>query len=76
MKIYDRWGGIVYEGENKGWDGKNATSGQYFYSIEIIDYKNKLEKEIGQVTQCICLPFHLLSWQSFLLFDLQLINLI
>ena len=50
MKIYDRWGGIVYEGENKGWDGKNATSGQYFYSIEIIDYKNKLEKEIGQVT--------------------------
>ena len=29
---------------------ENATSGQYFYSIEIIDYKNKLEKEIGQVT--------------------------
>ena len=50
MKIYDRWGGIVFEGENKGWDGKNATSGQYFYSIEIIDYKNKIEKEIGQVT--------------------------
>ena len=52
MKIYDRWGGIVYEGENRGWDGKNATSGQYFYSIEIIDYKNKIEKEIGQVTLC------------------------
>ena len=40
MKIYDRWGGIIYQGENQGWDGKNAPSGQYFYSIEIIDYKN------------------------------------
>jgi len=50
MKIYDRWGGIIYQGENQGWDGKNAPSGQYFYSIEIIDYKNKLEKEVGQVT--------------------------
>ena len=50
MKIYDRWGGIIYEGENQGWDGKNAPSGQYFYSIEVIDYKNKLEKEVGQVT--------------------------
>ena len=30
--------------------GKMLNSGQYFYSIEIIDYKNKLEKEIGQVT--------------------------
>ena len=50
MKIYDRWGGIIYQGENQGWDGKNAPSGQYFYSIEVIDYKNKLEKEGGQVT--------------------------
>ena len=50
MKIYDRWGGIIYQGENQGWDGKNAPSGQYFYSIEVIDYKNKIEKEVGQVT--------------------------
>ena len=50
MKIYDRWGGIIYLGENQGWDGKNAPSGQYFYSIEVIDYKNKIEKEVGQVT--------------------------
>ena len=50
MKIYDRWGGIIYQGENQGWDGQNAPSGQYFYSIEIIDYKNKKEKEVGQVT--------------------------
>ena len=50
MKIYDRWGGIIYKGENEAWDGKNIPSGQYFYSIEIIDYKNKIEKEMGQVT--------------------------
>ena len=50
MKIYDRWGGIIYQGENQGWDGKNAPSGQYHYSIEVIDYKNKIEKEVGQVT--------------------------
>ena len=45
-----RWGGVIYQGENQGWDGKNAPSGQYFYSIEVIDYKNKIEKEVGQVT--------------------------
>ena len=50
MKIYDRWGGIIYQGENQGWDGKNAPSGQYHYSIEVIDYKNKIEKEVGRVT--------------------------
>ena len=50
MKIYDRWGGIIYTGENQAWDGKNMPSGQYFYSIKIIDYKNKIEKEVGQVT--------------------------
>ena len=50
MKIYDRWGGIIYQGENQGWDGKNAPSGQYHYAIEVIDYKNKIEKEVGQVT--------------------------
>ena len=50
MKIYDRWGGIIYTGENQAWDGKNIPSGQYFYSIKIIDYKNKIEKEVGQVT--------------------------
>ena len=50
MKIYDRWGGLIYQGENQGWDGKNAPSGQYHYAIEVIDYKNKIEKEVGQVT--------------------------
>ena len=29
---------------------KMQPSGQYFYSIEIIDYKNKKEKEVGRVT--------------------------
>ena len=50
MKIYDRWGGIIYQAENQGWDGKNVPSGQYFYSIDIIDFKNKIEREVGQIT--------------------------
>ena len=50
MKIYDRWGGIIYKGENKSWDGKNTPKGLYSYSIEIIDYKNKIDREVGQVT--------------------------
>ena len=50
MKIYDRWGGVIYQAENQGWDGKNVPSGQYFYSIDIIDFKNKIEREVGQIT--------------------------
>ena len=50
MKIYDRWGGIIYQGDNQAWDGKNTAKGLYSYSIEIIDYKNKIDREVGQVT--------------------------
>jgi len=27
-----------------------VPSGQYFYSIDIIDFKNKIEREVGQIT--------------------------
>ena len=50
MKIYDRWGGIIYQGDNQAWDGKNTAKGLYSYSIEIIDYKNKIDRQVGQVT--------------------------
>jgi len=49
MKIYDRWGGIIYQGENGEWDGENMPTGIYSYSIEVVDYKNKIEKEVGRV---------------------------
>ena len=50
MKIYNRWGGIIYQGDNQAWDGKNTAKGLYSYSIEIIDYKNKIDRQVGQVT--------------------------
>ena len=38
--IYSRWGGIVYEGVNEGWDGRlpngeYAKEGTYIYRIEV-----------------------------------------
>ena len=50
MKIYNRWGGIIYQGDNQAWDGGNTAKGLYSYSIEIIDYKNKIDRQVGQVT--------------------------
>lgn len=38
LTIYNRWGEIVYEGNNKGWDGVDALgnlcqNGVYFYRL-------------------------------------------
>ena len=45
MKIYDRWGEIIYNKDNGKWDGtlKNNTiaGGLYSYSITIYDFKGK-----------------------------------
>ena len=45
MKIYNRWGGIIYNEDNGKWDGKlnnNAVEhGLYSYSILVNDFKNK-----------------------------------
>ena len=45
MKIYDRWGGIIYDYDNGKWDGiineEIAPSGIYSYYIIVFDYKNK-----------------------------------
>jgi len=41
MRIFNRWGQIVYEGENRKWDGTfkgmAMTSGLYSYIVELID---------------------------------------
>ena len=54
MKIYNRWGQLIYDSSiNQGWDGK-ATNGEYceqgvyFYYLEI--YSTKNEKQIKQGT--------------------------
>ena len=44
IKILDRWGGIIFDGDNKGWDGNTngkIIGGLYSYSITILDFKDK-----------------------------------
>ena len=45
MRIYDRWGSIIYNEDNSKWDGtlKNNTiaGGLYSYSITVYDFKDK-----------------------------------
>ena len=54
MKIYNRWGQLIYDSSiNQGWDGKDKNGvyceqGVYFYYLEI--YSTKNEKQIKQGT--------------------------
>ena len=45
MKIYDRWGGIIYNEDNGSWDGKInnnlIANGVYAYCITVLDFKDK-----------------------------------
>jgi gliding motility-associated-like protein len=45
MKIYDRWGGIIYDRDNGKWDGilnnNLVNSGVYSYSITVLDFNDK-----------------------------------
>ena len=50
IRIYDRWGGIVFNEENKEWDGADYPKGIYNYNIEAIDYKNKVFRYAGKIT--------------------------
>ena len=54
MKIYDRWGCIIYNEDNGKWDGtmndKFIVSGLYSYSISLFDFKDKPFIYIGIVT--------------------------
>ena len=53
MYIFNRWGELVFQGENIGWDGtqngENITNGIYSYSIEVLDFKSKLFIYTGTV---------------------------
>ena len=54
MKIYDRWGGIIYNEDNGKWDGSlnnnSITSGVYSYSITVLDFKDKPFTYTGIIT--------------------------
>lgn len=57
MKIYNRWGKLVFETDNEflGWDGKDRDSGEiclpggYVYIIEALDSTGKNLKKVGSV---------------------------
>ena len=54
IRIYNKWGGLVYKGENMGWDGTQngelVENGTYSYSILVQDYKDKPFIYTGIVT--------------------------
>ena len=44
MKIFDRWGGIIFDEDDLAWDGNangKIIGGLYSYSIKILDFKDK-----------------------------------
>ena len=46
MKVYDRWGEVIYNEDNGQWDGKvnnnDIVYGVYTYSISVFDFNNRL----------------------------------
>ena len=56
MRIFDRWGELVFKTNdiNKGWDGsikggKIASTNVFIYKITIKDYKNKEREFVGHI---------------------------
>jgi hypothetical protein len=56
LKIFNRWGSQVWQGENVGWDGQanslkvEMPEGAYTYWIQIIFPNGRREERIGNVT--------------------------
>lgn len=51
LKIYNRWGGVVYDKEyyKNDWDGQGVSDGVYFYTLEYHTYFRK-DKAEGTIT--------------------------
>ena len=54
MKIFDRWGGLIYNEDNGKWDGmingKFVVNGLYSYSISVFDFRDKPYTYTGNFT--------------------------
>jgi gliding motility-associated-like protein len=53
IKIFDRWGGMIYNEDNKMWDGKTngklVNNGTYSYNITVTDINNRIFTYSGLV---------------------------
>jgi gliding motility-associated-like protein len=53
LEVYNRWGSLVYKGNNKGWNGtveqKPASGGTYVYLLECFDEGIKMKRQKGTV---------------------------
>jgi len=57
LEVYDRWGQLMFSSDdlNKQWNGNTqggraCQNGVYFYHVKMLDYKNNLVEEKGNVT--------------------------
>ena len=55
LTIYSRWGGIVYEGVNAGWDGRlqngqHAKEGTYIYRLEVYPPSKRTISKTGYLS--------------------------
>lgn len=57
MKVYDRWGNILFNKENfsdlipeNGWRGEGVQSGVYIYDIMVLYQDQTLENMVGDIT--------------------------
>jgi hypothetical protein len=55
LTIYNRWGGIVFNGVNEGWDGRlangdSAKEGAYVYRLEVFSETKKTITKTGTLT--------------------------
>lgn len=55
LTIYNRWGGIVFVGNNQGWNGYNiqgepAKEGTYVYRLEVYPQNHRTIVKTGSVT--------------------------
>ena len=48
LRIYDRWGGLVYDGDSReeGWDGRDAANGTYLYVFECEVVENGIPRRV------------------------------
>ena len=55
LTIYNRWGGIIFNGTNEGWDGKLANGeyakeGAYIYRLEVFSETKRTITKTGSLT--------------------------